>query len=507
MVFGIDDLLAAAIAASTSYMAWSRIDHLMDRVTTRCKPQIRRHFERASESPSFLLKGFDVSTAGNLPHKGRFNHRRSAAFLLSCPPSEMEAQLPAFDRLSLQYVFGVVARAGLWAQGVRLTEACGAVGVEVRPLYVEATLHACIAHCEFVVAAAYFVSFGQSMPIDQSLLTALVIGCAEHPRDAKAVLEAAVSCHNKLSADLLAAGVVSTAQIDWGYSVGLLRTLQSTWPSYSLRDVFSSLALAALPDARRFDWLLEEISRSCPKARTDVFLRMLESDIGTRRYNEMHSSQATWQTAVDYFGVAPTSANAMSCSRILMTTHRNPSEVVNIVKSVDLSDVQWAALGALVGSSSDGSVAAALAQQMILRSTVSPALILKPVAKQEMWPAALRLLTLSLTHRKVMPSSSEIGLAVRASVSLGRWASAYFWIERSHASFTRLPSPIYDCAFESARHVPWESTVRVVRSMQDVGGSCGESGVLSLLSAAADRRRTPDMLRLLATTNTVNWVQ
>lgn len=507
MVFGVDDLLAAAIAASTSYIAWSKVDYLMERITKTCKPQLRRRFERARESPTFLLKGFDVSTPANIPHKGRFDHRRSMAFLLGGTQSDMEDNLPLFTPAELDHAFEIVRKNGMWSNGVRLAKACAAIGVEVRPSHIESTLVACITKSEFSEAVGLLQQFGTSMPIAQSILSAIVIGNSNFANLAKDVIAVARTGHKRLEPELLSAAITATAHADWEYAIELYCELRQRWPEYHTRDTLTSLPSTCVADDLRLNWLLEEVRQTCPAGEADVWLRLLETTEGTNAYNKRHSTKASWKTAVDLFDSSPSPANALTCSQVLLGNHYRPSEVPRVAGAVELSDLQWAALGAVIGNSGEALVAATLAREMIIKSQVSPALILKPVANSGMWQVALRLLTLSLTHRRVIPSASEVGLAVRASVALQKWSSAFFWVDRAHSSHTRLPPVTYDIAFEASKHVPYEDTERVVRSMKDIGDTCTEGGILHLLEAAAKHRRTPDMLRLLSNTNAVMWLQ
>lgn len=152
-------------------------------------------------------------------------------------------------------------------------------------------------------------------------------------------------------------------------------------------------------------------------------------------------------------------------------------------------------------------VAAQFMSAMIQRKrfAVVPALA-HHLARHGQWATVARAMAVYLSNQRSAMTVPEVQLCIEATVRSGRWSSALFWVERAHGKGLALPSESYDAALSISKHCQWDASVRVLKTMHEVGGVCTERGVLSVLEAAANQGRITMALEVLAHTGGIQWM-
>jgi hypothetical protein len=529
MVLGVDDLLAAAMAASTTYVAWQRVDAFMDALVPHMSKRNRRRVEADKESPSMLLGGFEVEgeNAPILPHSSRFDGKRSILTIAGYDARRMAECLPYYHDADVARLFRTLRRSGGWHSALNLSRAVDLRNVPMRPEYVEATLETLLRAHKPREAAMLYNTFGASMPMSTALLTAVVVGCSNDPTSVAKVISTAGTSYSPVPQELLCAAVSSVATCDWASALKYYGSMQGTFPEAELvegmpplepvglshADVLQLLVPACVHHGPSFAGLMSRIAVYAPNNEDSIKLRLLETPEGIKMYQSHFHAEPTWKGALALYLGSPTPTNAVSAISVLTGTHLpSPHGVVKrLVAEGALSQVQANAVASLVARPHNTwRLSAAIGFSLASQShagVIGP--LVRRAAAAGAWSTALKMLTMSVSKRGVYrpPTSDEVGLAIHASVATGMWSSALFWVERAHGSSTKLNPSTYDAVFRASQHGSWEGAVRIVRSMRGVGDNCSADGIRDLLAMSAQQRRTKETLELLTFTQSVHWQQ
>jgi hypothetical protein len=136
--------------------------------------------------------------------------------------------------------------------------------------------------------------------------------------------------------------------------------------------------------------------------------------------------------------------------------------------------------------------------------TVVPS-IATHVARQGRWSTAAKSMAIYLSNQRAAMTAAEATLCVEANIHAQQWASALFWVERTHAAGLALSPTTYDLVLAAGRHCSYDAAERVMTTMHDVGASCSERGVLDFIETAAHHGVVSKAFKVLQQHGNVEW--
>ncbi|KAG5494687.1 hypothetical protein JIQ42_02302 [Leishmania sp. Namibia] len=128
------------------------------------------------------------------------------------------------------------------------------------------------------------------------------------------------------------------------------------------------------------------------------------------------------------------------------------------------------------------------------------------VASQGKWAMAAKSMAIYLSNQRAVMTAKEAKLCIESCVHAGQWASALFWVERTHAKGLALDSSTYDLVLGVSCHCAFEAVERVMTTMHDVGASCSEQGILYFIENAAHQKKVASAFSVLQQHSNVEWI-
>ncbi|KAG5496203.1 hypothetical protein JKF63_02504 [Porcisia hertigi] len=127
------------------------------------------------------------------------------------------------------------------------------------------------------------------------------------------------------------------------------------------------------------------------------------------------------------------------------------------------------------------------------------------VARQGQWATAANAMAIYLSNQRSAMTEAEAKLCIESCLHAGKWASALFWVERAHAKGLALGPSTYDLVLSASRHCNFEAAERVLTTMEEVGASCSEQGILGFIECAAHEGKVSRAFWTLQHHSNIDW--
>lgn len=488
-------------------------------------------------------------------------HILQVSSLASVSEVEVSGLLHKFSPSQVSSLFRELENDGLWEAAIRVSKGISLSGESLRyltPANVERVIKTLLNDHQEDKALDYYFSYGVDILLPDDLLLLLFDSCRSSKQRSVQLLHHLIPFQSRWSATVYACCLTVAAQRDPPHAIDLYQTylqlqqaerrrnegplrrllsgaallqesgVVSVAPPTKLRHLYHiivPLVVQHFPEQTK-QYVIDMLEND-PSAAPDVFLKCLQCDhrdyvlpyiadyITQREDEEEESTRSLPDIAEVLYRMSPTPMNLNSLISLYISLEKqsignlcavNPTTYCErlhaVLPTITLDSMQARVITRTVTEQkASWRMASLFASSMLQQQhfSVVPQLS-RHLSSLGKWSLAATALSVYMSSRRNCLTSAEVGMCVEACAKSRKWGSTLFWIDRASSAGIVLPTEIYDVALGITKHISWEDTTRLVRSICHAGGKWSEDGYLQLAEGCAHKGRMEDMLRLMKDT-------